>query len=73
MKLTEEMIHEINKKRNTQMIIAVKIDDMDNGSYIAKSVADCRDAIDAMIFESVMRDGIVCHMGHTSGIPITNN
>jgi hypothetical protein len=52
------------------MVIAVKIDDMDNGSYIAKSVADCRDVTDEIVFNSVMRDGVVCHCGHTSGIPI---
>lgn len=52
------------------MIIAVKIDDMDNGSYIAKSLADCRNVTDEIVYESVMRDNIVCHCGHTSGIPI---
>lgn len=52
------------------MIIAVKIDDMDDGSYIAKTIADCRSATDEIVFNSVMRDGIVCHCGHTSGIPI---
>ena len=52
------------------MIIAVKIDDMDNGSYIAKTVEDCHCVTDEIVFESVMRDGIVCHCGHTSGIPI---
>ena len=52
------------------MIIAVKIDDMDNGSYIVKTVEDCHCVTDEIVFESVMRDGIVCHCGHTSGIPI---
>ena len=52
------------------MIIAVKIDDMDDGSYIAKTIADCRSETDEIVFNSVMCDGIVCHCGHTSGIPI---
>lgn len=52
------------------MIIAVKIDDMDNGAYIAKTISDCRCATDEIVFDSVMSDGIICHCGHTSGIPI---
>ena len=52
------------------MIIAVKIDDMDSGSYIAKTINDCLCVTDEIVFELVMRDGIVCHCGHTSGIPI---
>jgi hypothetical protein len=55
------------------MIIAVKIDDMDDGSYIAKTIADCRSATDEIVFNSVMRDGIVCHCGHTSGIQFSKS
>ena len=51
-------------------LVAVEIDDFDNGKYLARSEGDCRDYIDMMIFRRVMETGGVISQGSTSGRPI---
>ena len=51
-------------------LIAVEIDDFDNGKYIAKSEGECHDAIDAMVFARVKETGIAIAQGSVFGRPI---
>ena len=55
-------------------LIGVKFDtlDPDDEGYTALSVEECRDPVDAMIFEEIMRDRetVVITQGHTFATPL---
>lgn len=68
--VTPTRTNAMERTEEMRTLVAVEIDDFDNGKYIAKSEGECHDAIDAMVFARVKETGIAVAQGSVFGRPI---